>query len=50
VTLYTPNEYLENHPDGLTLDQKYHCVQMEIPQKSEAAQIIKNYIEKLAHR
>ncbi len=50
VTLYTPEEYIQSHPGGLTLDEKYRCLQMEMPQKSEAAQILKNYLGKLPRR
>ena len=50
VTLYTPEEYIQSHPGGMTLDEKYRCIQMEIPQRSEAAQILKNYLGKLPHR
>lgn len=47
VTLYTPKEYRERHPNGPTLQAKYRCLTEEVPKESEAAKILQNSIDKL---
>ncbi len=45
VTLYTPKEYQDLHPNGPSLEMKYRCLLQEISKDSEASKIVQHSIE-----
>lgn len=50
VTLYTPAEYRNLHPDGPSPAQKARCIEEELPVKAEATGLIRTYIASLFKR
>jgi hypothetical protein len=50
VTLYTPAEYRDLHPGGMTPEQKARCLAGELPEKAEASGLVRKYLDGLFKR